>query len=554
MQVGAGRERAAVRRIGIPDHDALEALLGFGQRALDALDDAVADHVHLRLQRDDEHLVARVPQAHGIVFEHGGAGGLRILAARAHDRCAELLALIDRQVGPCYERVLRDGVRTFRRVHALLRDRGAEHPCRQRCVGQGLARLDVFLDPLSDGVPAGGLPRLERADAPAEAPAHREVDVARVVRDRIQVEGDVVESVAEDRPQELRLRVGRFAHRLEFLDRVLFFQDARDDVGRLGAARHVFARRGVQAQDVLADFLVEAGARLLAQRALLDQLRQHVRRLVHAEERVVLQVVLHRLDDVAHRVQADDVRRAERTRLGAAQLGAGQVVDDVHGQAELLGFVDRGQHAEDADAVGDEVRRVFRAHDALAQRGRQERLELVEDCRLRGRGRDQFDQVHVARRVEEVHAAEARLQVGVEAFGQLLDRQARRVRREDRVGADVRGDLLVQVVLPVHALGDGFDDQVAAGQHVEVVLVVGDFDQRGVFLVAQRRRRQLFQVLDGFQNDAVFRTAGALLRLGRQVEQHDRNLGVDAVRSDLRAHHAGAQHGDFLDDEISHLS
>jgi hypothetical protein len=94
-------------------------------------------------------------------------------------------------------------------------------------------------------------------------------------------------------------------------------------------------------------------------------------------------------------------------------------------------------------------------------------------------------------------------QLGVEAFGQRGDRQARGVRGEDGVRRDVRRDLLVQVVLPVHALGDGFDDQVAAGQHVEVVLVVGDFDQRGVVLVAQRRRRQLFQVLDGAQDDAV---------------------------------------------------
>jgi hypothetical protein len=119
------------------------------------------------------------------------------------------------------------------------------------------------------------------------------------------------------------------------------------------------------------------------------------------------------------------------------------------------------QHAEHADAVGDEVRRVFGAHHALAQGGGQEAFELVGDFRLGELGRDDLDQVHVARRVEEVHAAEARFQVGVEAFGQLGDRQARGVRGEDRVGADVRRDLLVQVVLPVHALGDGFDDQVA---------------------------------------------------------------------------------------------
>jgi hypothetical protein len=84
-------------------------------------------------------------------------------------------------------------------------------------------------------------------------------------------------------------------------------------------------------------------------------------------------------------------------------------------------------------------------------------------------------------------------------------------------------------------------------QHVEVVFVVGDFDQRRVILVAQRGRRQFFQVLDGAQDDAVLVTF-----LGRQVEQHDRHLGVDAVRSDLRAHHARAQHGDFLDGKIGH--
>jgi hypothetical protein len=100
-------------------------------------------------------------------------------------------------------------------------------------------------------------------------------------------------------------------------------------------------------------------------------------------------------------------------------------------------------------------------------------------------------------------------------------------------------------MLPVHALGDGFDDQVAVFQLVEVVLVVGNADQRGLVGVAQRRRAQLLQVVDGAQHDAVL-----VAFLCRQVEQHDRHAGIDAVGSDLRAHDAGAEHGDFLDDEI----
>jgi hypothetical protein len=120
-----------------------------------------------------------------------------------------------------------------------------------------------------------------------------------------------------------------------------------------------------------------------------------------------------------------------------------------------------GQDREDADAVGDEVRRVLGAHHALAQRRGQERFQLVENLRLGRRGRDQLHQVHVARRVEEVHAAEARLQIGIEALGQRRDRQARRVRGEDRVRREMRRDLLVEVMLPVHALGDRLDHHVA---------------------------------------------------------------------------------------------
>ena len=106
--------------------------------------------------------------------------------------------------------------------------------------------------------------------------------------------------------------------------------------------------------------------------------------------------------------------------LGAAELLAGEVVDDVVRQAELLGLLDRRQHAEDADAVGDEVRRVLRAHHALAERAGEEGFELVEDLGLRGRRRDQLHQVHVARRVEEMDAAKARLDLARQPSDSLV--------------------------------------------------------------------------------------------------------------------------------------
>jgi len=251
---------------------------------------------------------------------------------------------------------------------------------------------------------------------------------------------------------------------------------------------------------------------------------------------------------VAHGVQANHVGGTEGTGLGTAQLGAGQVVDHVDGQAELLGFVDDGQDAEHANAVSDEVRGVLGADHALAQHGSHEGFQLVQDFRLGVGGRDQFHQVHVARWVEEVHAAEARLQVGVEAFGQLVDRQAGGVGGEDRVLRNVRSDLLVQVMLPVHAFGDRFDDQVAAGQQVQVVFVVGDLHQFRVGLVAERSRGQFFQAFDGLDADTVL-----VAFLGWQVKQDDWYFGVDAVGSDLRTHHAGAQHRYFFHVEVAHI-
>jgi hypothetical protein len=158
---------------------------------------------------------------------------------------------------------------------------------------------------------------------------------------------------------------------------------------------------------------------------------------------------------------------------------------------------------------------------------------------LRGGRVDQLHQVHVARRVEEVDAAEARLDFFGQHLGQLGDAQARGVAGHDRVRRHERRDLGVEVELPVHALGNGLDDEVAVLQQLQVLFVVGLLDQRGVLGHAQRRGLELLQAVDGLGDDAVLRAF-----LGGQVEQHDGHLDVDEVGGDLRAHHAGAEHGD----------
>ena len=81
-------------------------------------------------------------------------------------------------------------------------------------------------------------------------------------------------------------------------------------------------------------------------------------------------------------------------------------------------------------------------------------------------------------------------------YGQLVDRQAGGVGGDDRVRRDVRRDLAVKVFLPVHLLGDGLDDEVAALELVEVLVVVGGVDLGDAVLGAERRRFQLPQAVD----------------------------------------------------------
>ena len=146
-------------------------------------------------------------------------------------------------------------------------------------------------------------------------------------------------------------------------------------------------------------------------------------------------------------------------------------------------------------------------------------------------------------------AAEARADALGQRLAQLRDAQAGGVGRQDGVRGHVRRNLVVQVRLPVNALGNRLDHQVALLEQAHVLFVVGGLDQPGIIGHAQRRGLELLQVLDGLERDAVLRAF-----LGRQVEQHHRHLHVDEVGGNLRTHHAGAQHGDFLHLESGHGS
>ena len=122
--------------------------------------------------------------------------------------------------------------------------------------------------------------------------------------------------------------------------------------------------------------------------------------------------------------------------------------------------------------------RVLGAHPPLPSVETRRFLEAVEQRRFGGAARNQLDQVHVARRVEEVDAAETVAQVFREGLGERVNRKAGGVGREDRVRADVWRNLLVQIGLPVYSFCNRLDDQVALAQFFQVLLVIGGLDER----------------------------------------------------------------------------
>jgi hypothetical protein len=246
---------------------------------------------------------------------------------------------------------------------------------------------------------------------------------------------------------------------------------------------------------------------------------------------------------VRHGVEADDVARAKRRALRASDRRPGEGVDDVEPESERLRVMHRRKHGENADAIGDEVRRVLRPDHALAERRREERLQGVEQARgARGLG-DQFHEMHVPRRVEEMHTAEPRAQRGRQRLRQGGDRQPRRIRREHRVWRHVRRDARVQIALPVHPLRDRLDDEIAVLQSSEVLVVVGGLDRSEAVGAGERRGFELAQAVE-----RAARNAAGIAFPRSEIEQHHRDAGVGEMGGDLRAHHTRAQHGSAADE------
>jgi hypothetical protein len=149
---------------------------------------------------------------------------------------------------------------------------------------------------------------------------------------------------------------------------------------------------------------------------------------------------------VGENVDAHHVGEAEGAGARPAERLAGERIHLFDGQALLQHQRGCREHDRDADAVGDEVGGVVGKDDLLAEVAVGEGGKGGHDGGIGFGGGDDFEQAHVARRIEEMRSEEAVAMPG-ESGGDLLDRQAGGVGGEQGLGGQMRHNAASSAVL-----------------------------------------------------------------------------------------------------------
>ena len=222
--------------------------------------------------------------------------------------------------------------------------------------------------------------------------------------------------------------------------------------------RNVRARAGDSA------VLVEAAAGLAAEEPGVRH-GDETRRRRHPRLAELLPQRLARVHVHVDPHQVDELARPHRP--AGAVLHPGVEVGGRH--PRLVEHADAVVQERDQDAVDDEAGGVVAADRMLAEL-LAERVGRLEGLVGGALGADDLHERHQRRRVEEVHADDA---LGRrDRAGDLRDRERRRVRREDGVGATDAFQLREQLPLGLELLDDRLDHDVAVGE-------VADLGRRG---------------------------------------------------------------------------
>ena len=217
-------------------------------------------------------------------------------------------------------------------------------------------QLDLGKEPRR--IVAEGGDQLERPELPAEAPAHGRVDIGDAVGDLRPDAGRVAEVGRQRATQELARAVLGADQHPEPCGKVRLVARHRDGSGSDFPARPVLAGLQIEGEDLAPLPPEEAGAGLLAERAALHEAPHQRRDGERVALGVVGQVRVAVIRDGDRDVDPDEVQRAKGRALRPPDERAGELVDLVRPETQLLGQAERDHEAVHAEPVGDEGGRV----------------------------------------------------------------------------------------------------------------------------------------------------------------------------------------------------
>ena len=512
-QIGADTEGA---RIFVADDHAVEAkFLDLVEGAFEPFQHAVTEAVHLRAELETGHAVAEVDEAgEPVVVEHASA----LCQTRQRQAAGD--------AGNRFVRTVEGEILTVfvKRTLCHLEQRRNTLAMRAELAAQPLDPKRVH--------------DLKRARLPAIAPLHGAVDRHDVVRQFSGVRERIMRGVGEKVAQERAVRAGhRDGGRQSLGDR---HTDRLTDVTAFEPLlRHVASGFPVECLRPVICFGVEAAARLVAELSGGHQGVEHPR----WQRKIFSGRTTDALGDVGEHVESREVSGTERGGACATDERAGEAVHFIDAQSVLLHASHRADHAIHAQTIGDKAGHVFGDHDPLAQRTLGELARGSDHRRVRVRSRNDLEQVHVARRIEEVGAEKAATEFFAATFEQHRHRNARCVRRYDRRGLHQRFDARKQLLLRFGEFDDRFADPVALGEELEMILGVAGAHAGGGRRFHERRRLGLDRLLQPVPGGRA--SVGRLgVAVAGDIEQHDTAAGRGSEGGNAASHGPGAHHAD----------
>src|SRR5919107_2688373 len=290
---------------------------------------------------------------------------------------------------------------------------------------------------------------------------------------------------------------------------------------------------------------VESGAGLVTEQVLLLHLLELLRRLELLARLILGDGLVEVLGHADGDVKPDLVVEPEGGRFRVADERACNGVDLFDPVAVLEG-VARGLHpCEGSYPVADKVRGVLGDDATLAEHPFSEITDGLDDLWVRVLCGYDLHELQVSRRVEEVRAHEASLELLGESLGDAVQWYTRGIGRDDCVFFRRIFDALHELSLGFELLDYGLDDPIRFANASEVLFEVPDPDPVSHVLGHERGGPGVLHPVEAGLYD------GVLIVIRGYVEQIHLQARIGAVGRDGGAHRASPEYG-YLPDPVRH--